>query len=171
MWRRSPCCSEARCRPVKELGMEYRFELRGRKSSIRCIQVLYETSYLMRNIEASQNAGKGFFCLTSSAPLAERRREGFIRQLCQANSRNTDAVEGKYGEVGQSIPVKIIWGTQDNWIPVGTAWRLGKALHAREVIVIERAGHLIMFDQPAELGVELGRWLSAVSLSNKDNRR
>jgi pimeloyl-ACP methyl ester carboxylesterase len=88
-------------------------------------------------------------------------QSGFIRQLCQANWRNTDAVEGRYAEVGENIPVKIVWGAQDDWIPVETAERLCKALHAKEVAIIENAGHLIMYDQSAELGVELGAWLTA----------
>lgn len=96
--------------------------------------------------------------------LKEGGKEGFIRELCQANSRSTDAVEGRYGEVGPKLPVKVIWGAEDNWLKVDTAWRLGKALNAKDIVVIENAGHLIMMDQPAQLGVELGRWLSAVSL-------
>jgi pimeloyl-ACP methyl ester carboxylesterase len=96
--------------------------------------------------------------------MKEGGKAGFIRQLCQADSRSTEDVEGRYGEVGQDIPVKIIWGAEDNWIPVETATRLGKALQAKEVVRIEQAGHLIMYDQPAELGVELGTWLRAVNI-------
>lgn len=95
--------------------------------------------------------------------LREGGKRGFIRELCQANFRSTEAVEGRYGEVGGSVPVKIIWGAEDDWIPVESAWRLGNALKAREVVVVENAGHLSMLDQPAQIGVELGRWLSAVS--------
>jgi pimeloyl-ACP methyl ester carboxylesterase len=95
--------------------------------------------------------------------MKEGGKAGFIRQLCQANSRSTEEVEGRYGEVGQQIPIKIIWGTQDNWLPVEVASRLGKALNAKEIVHIEEAGHLIMYDQPAQLGVELGSWLSSVS--------
>jgi pimeloyl-ACP methyl ester carboxylesterase len=93
--------------------------------------------------------------------LKDGGKKGFIRQLCQANSRSTAAVQGRYAEVGQILPVKIIWGANDEWIPVETAWRLGKALHAKEVVVIENAGHLIMYDQAAQLGIELGRWLAS----------
>jgi pimeloyl-ACP methyl ester carboxylesterase len=91
-------------------------------------------------------------------------QRGFVRELCQANARSTDAVETRYGEVGQRLSVKMIWGAQDNWIPVESAWRLGQALGAKEIAVIENAGHLIMFDQGAQLGVELGTWLTALSL-------
>jgi len=92
--------------------------------------------------------------------LREGGKEGFVRQLCQAGERNTDEVEGRYGEVGREVPVKIIWGAQDRWIGVETAERLGDALGAKEVVVVEDAGHLIMYDQGAQLGVELGVWLS-----------
>lgn len=95
--------------------------------------------------------------------MKEGGKAGFIRQLCQANSRSTEEVEGRYGEVGQQIPVKIIWGAQDNWLSVEVATRLGKALNAKEIVQIEEAGHLIMYDQPAQLGLEIGAWLSNVS--------
>ena len=96
--------------------------------------------------------------------LRERGKEVFIRELCQPNFRSTEPVEERYGEVGPNLPVKIIWGAEDNWIPVESAYRLGAALKAQEVVVTEKAGHLIMLDQGVQLGVELGRWLSAVSL-------
>lgn len=100
---------------------------------------------------------------TLKAPwLREAGKAGFIRELCQANSRNTDAVEGRYGEVGMAMPVKVIWGANDDWIPVKDAHRLGEALNAKEVVTIEKAGHLSMIDQPGQVGVEFARWLSTV---------
>jgi pimeloyl-ACP methyl ester carboxylesterase len=90
-------------------------------------------------------------------------REGFVRQMCQANSRSTDEVEGQYGLVGERVPVKIIWGRDDKWIPAQTADRLAQALNAKEVVVIGEAGHLIMYDQGERLGVELGWWLKSVT--------
>ena len=98
--------------------------------------------------------------------LRKGGKEGFIRELCQANFRSTEPVEERYGEVGPNLPVKVIWGAEDNWIPVEDAYRLAAALKAREIAVIEKAGHLIMFDQGAQLGVELGRWLSTVSIES-----
>jgi pimeloyl-ACP methyl ester carboxylesterase len=97
--------------------------------------------------------------------MKEGGKAGFIRELCQANSRSTEAVEAQYREVGRGIPIKIIWGADDTWIPVESAWRLEHALDAKEVVVIEKAGHLSMLDQPAQFGVELGRWLGAFERS------
>lgn len=93
--------------------------------------------------------------------LREGGKRGFIRELCQANSRSTEEVEARYGEVGPKLPIKIIWGADDKWLPVEVAHRLGNALKAKEVIVIDKAGHLSMIDQGARVGVELGLWLSA----------
>jgi pimeloyl-ACP methyl ester carboxylesterase len=96
--------------------------------------------------------------------MKEGGKAGFIRQLCQANSRSTEETEGRYSEVGQNIPIKIIWGVEDNWILVETAIRLGDALQAKEVVQVEQAGHLIMYDQPAQLGVELASWLNTIGV-------
>ncbi|CAN9116928.1 unnamed protein product [Alternaria alternata] len=93
--------------------------------------------------------------------LAEGGKGGFVRQLCQAAHRSTEEVEGRYAEVGEIMSVKVIWGKQDNWIPVKDAHRLGEVLSAKEVVEVDGAGHLIMYDQPGQLGVELGMWLSS----------
>lgn len=71
-------------------------------------------------------------------------------------------MEGRYHEVGKKIPVRIISGKEDEWVPVETATRLQKKLTAQDVVVIEGAGHLIMYDQPGRLGIDLGCWLSKV---------
>lgn len=93
----------------------------------------------------------------------EEGRRGFVRQMVQANSRSTEAVEGMYPRVGAKMPVRVIWGKEDKWIPVETAERLRKQLNGRDVVLIEGAGHLVMYDQEGKLGVELGWWLRDVS--------
>ncbi|KAI1618294.1 Alpha/Beta hydrolase protein [Exophiala viscosa] len=93
---------------------------------------------------------------------SDEGKRGFVRQLMQANSRNTEEVESKYAEVGKKLPIRIIWGKQDGWLPVDIAERLKEKLNAKEVVLIDGAGHLIMYDQQAKLGVELTWWLSQV---------
>jgi hypothetical protein len=44
---------------------------------------------------------------------------------------------------------------------VETAGRLKDKINAWNVVVIEGAGHLVMYDQEARLGVELGWWLGS----------
>ena len=97
--------------------------------------------------------------------LREGGKQGFIRQLCQANYRSTDQVEPHYPDLGQRLPIKIIWGADDGWIPVETAEKLRSALNAHEVVVITRAGHLVMYDQPGQLGIELGIWLQSLDFN------
>ncbi|KAI1261505.1 Alpha/Beta hydrolase protein [Xylariaceae sp. FL1019] len=109
---------------------------------------------------AYQELSKETMQMLKAPWLKKGGKQGFIRQLCQADSRSTDEVESRYKTVGPNLPVKIIWGSDDKWIAAESAWRLGDALRAKEVVTIEKAGHLIMYDQPAQLGVELGRWLS-----------
>lgn len=90
---------------------------------------------------------------------SEEGRRAFIRQMVQANSRSTEEVEGRYPEVGKGMPVQIIWGTEDQWIPVETAERLKEKLNAQHVVRIKEAGHLVMYDQEGKLGAEIGWWL------------
>ena len=95
--------------------------------------------------------------------LEDGGREGFIREICQANCRRSEDIEGRYGEVGSKIPVKVIWGVNDDWLPLEMAHRLAKAVNAKETVTIQEAGHLILYDQRAQLGVEIGHWLASVS--------
>lgn len=86
--------------------------------------------------------------------------ERFLREMVQAHYRDTGGLEDRYASVGGMAPTKIVWGKDDAWIPVGTAERLGRALGAEEVVVVEEAGHLVQYDQPGRLAIEVGLWLS-----------
>lgn len=113
---------------------------------------------------AHKDLGKETMAILKSPwTSSDEGRRGFVRQMIQANSRSTEEVEAKYPEVGEKIPVQIIWGKEDRWIPAETAERLKEKLHAERVVLIEDAGHLVMYDQEGMLGVELGWWLSRVS--------
>ena len=96
------------------------------------------------------------------APWLEGGMHGcknFLREMVQGHHRETGAIEDQYASVGGKTPTKIIWGKDDAWILSETAQRLGRALHAQEVVVIEEAGHLVQYDQPSKLAVEVGLWL------------
>lgn len=85
--------------------------------------------------------------------------ERFLQEMIQAHYRDVSDVETQYSGVGGRLPIKIVWGMEDTWIPVATAEKLKKALNAEEVVLIEEAGHLIQYDQPSKLAVEVGLWL------------
>ncbi|BCS26688.1 alpha/beta fold hydrolase [Aspergillus puulaauensis] len=88
---------------------------------------------------------------------------GFIRQIAQADARDVEEVEGRYGEVGSAIPVKVVWGVEDQWIPVERAEELARRIGASEEVLIEDAGHLVMVDQPERVAIEIMGWLMRVT--------
>ena len=71
--------------------------------------------------------------------------------------RYTDEVEPRYGEI--DLPVLVVWGTDDTWIPVDRAHRLAGMIPGAELRLIEDAGHLIQLDQPVALATTLTSWL------------
>lgn len=81
----------------------------------------------------------------------------FYRQIAQADERYTDEIEPRYSEI--DIPVMVVWGQQDTWIPVDRAHRLRAIIPGAQARLVEGAGHLIQLDQPAALATCLSRWL------------
>jgi pimeloyl-ACP methyl ester carboxylesterase len=83
----------------------------------------------------------------------------FYRQIAQADQAYTDEIEGLYPEL--DVPVLVVWGCEDTWIPVDRAHRLSELVPGAQLRLIDAAGHLIQLDQPAALATTLTRWLSA----------
>jgi pimeloyl-ACP methyl ester carboxylesterase len=93
--------------------------------------------------------------------LSEEGQGAFYRQIAAADERFTDEIQDRYGEL--DLPVKVIWGRDDAWIPVDRAHRLGDLIPGAEVEVVDDAGHLIHYDAPVQLAIALHRWLTKVS--------
>ena len=96
------------------------------------------------------------------APWLEGGTQGsekFLKEMVQAHNRDTGVLENEYARVGTLLPTTIIWGRDDAWIPVDTAHRLKEALNAEQLVVIDEAGHLVQYDQPGSLALEVGLWL------------
>jgi len=81
--------------------------------------------------------------------LGAEGRAAFYRQIAQADQRFTDEIEPRYGEL--DLPVRIVWGTEDTWIPVDRAHRLAAAIPGAELHLVPAAGHLIQLDAPEAL--------------------
>lgn len=81
----------------------------------------------------------------------------FYRQIAAADQRFTDEVEGRYGSI--DLPVQVVWGAEDTWIPVERATRLTEMIDGAQLEVIEGAGHLVPYDAPVRLAMVLQRWL------------
>lgn len=83
----------------------------------------------------------------------------FYRQIAQADQAYTDEIQGQYGSL--DLPVLVVWGKNDTWIPVDRARLLSELIPRAQFELIDGAGHLIQFDQQVRLATTLHRWLSS----------
>ena len=93
--------------------------------------------------------------------LGDQGQAAFYRQIAQADQAHTDDLEPLYP--GLDLPVLVVWGTHDAWIPPDRAHRLAGLIPGAQLRLIEGAGHLIQLDQPEQLAVTLHSWLLARS--------
>lgn len=70
----------------------------------------------------------------------------FYRQIAQMDQRYTDEVEPAYGPM--DWPVRILWGEQDEWIPIARGRRLAESLTGGVLTAVPGAGHLVQEDAP-----------------------
>ncbi|GAA4430028.1 alpha/beta hydrolase [Georgenia halophila] len=92
--------------------------------------------------------------------LTTAGQAAFYRQIAQADERFTDDLEPRLGDL--AVPVQVVWGREDAWIPLDRAHRLVRAIPGAGLSVVDDAGHLIQLDAPVMLATELGRWLASV---------
>jgi pimeloyl-ACP methyl ester carboxylesterase len=88
----------------------------------------------------------------------EAGKAAFYRQIAQADEGWTAEVEPLLDEL--RIPVHVVWGAEDAWIPVDHAHRLAAAIPCATLTVLPDAGHLVQLDAPVALATELHRWLA-----------
>ncbi len=88
----------------------------------------------------------------------EEGQAAFYRQIAQADEAHTDEIEPRYPDL--DLPVLVVWGEEDRWIPVDRAHRLHDLIPDSRLRVIEGAGHLVQLDRPEALTATLTRWLS-----------
>lgn len=91
------------------------------------------------------------------APWLGDNQAAFYRQIAQADERFTAEAEHHYGDI--KVPTQIVWGTDDEWIPIDRAHRLASLIPNSSVEIIEGAGHLVHEDRPTELTTTIRRWL------------
>jgi pimeloyl-ACP methyl ester carboxylesterase len=97
---------------------------------------------------------------TLMAPWLEAAGQAaFYRQIAEADQAYTDEIQGLYPRL--DLPVLVVWGTNDSWIPVDRAHLLTELIPEAQLELIEEAGHLVHFDQPVQLATRLHRWLTS----------
>jgi len=85
-------------------------------------------------------------------------QSAFYRQIQQADQHFTDEIEPKYSSI--TCPVLILWGEQDEWIPISKGRQLHAAIPTSEFYSIPNAGHLVQEDDPANLVSHLIKFLA-----------
>ncbi|WP_024806482.1 alpha/beta fold hydrolase [Nocardia sp. BMG51109] len=83
----------------------------------------------------------------------------FYRQIAQYDEKFLRDNENRAGEI--DIPVHIVWGEQDAWIPPDRAHRLQQLIPGSTARLVPGANHLIHYDQPVALMHEVRSWLDA----------
>lgn len=100
--------------------------------------------------------------------LTAEGQAAFYRQIAQADQRWTDDIEPLYPTL--DLPVHVIWGENDDWIPVDRAKRLHDLIPSSELTLLPDAGHLVHLDNPIGLTAAVLRWLRQVDPGGSNSR-
>lgn len=85
----------------------------------------------------------------------------FYRQIVDYDERYLRENEELLANM--TVPVHIVWGDQDAWIPVERADRLHNLIPHSTVRKVPGSNHLIQFDAPEQLMYEVASWLDRAS--------
>ncbi|CAD6556141.1 alpha/beta fold hydrolase [Paraburkholderia metrosideri] len=90
--------------------------------------------------------------------LGATGQAAFYRQIAQMDQRYTDEVEARYSQI--RCPVQILWGEQDQWIPLERGRQLADTIPAARFYAVPNAGHLMQEDAPEAIVAAALRWFS-----------
>lgn len=145
-------------------GSDYFRLVREHADAFSAVPAPMHEGALRAYIEGASHAGLARPALDALvAPwLGAAGQAAFYRQIAQADQRHTDEVEPHYSDI--DVPVLVVWGSEDRWIPLKQGRRLAALIPDAELEVVEGAGHLVHLDQPVALAASLQRWLLAQTL-------
>jgi pimeloyl-ACP methyl ester carboxylesterase len=86
---------------------------------------------------------------TAAPWLGPEGKPALYRQMAQADQRYTDEVEPRYGEI--TMPVLVLWGEEDAWIPIEQGRKLAKAIPGARFVSLPDTGHLVIEEAPGAL--------------------
>jgi len=78
--------------------------------------------------------------------LGDTGQKAFWRQVAQMDDKYTEEVEWRYGEM--RCPVMILWGQDDEWIPIADGHELARRMSAASFMPVPNAKHLVQEDAP-----------------------
>lgn len=85
----------------------------------------------------------------------------FYRQIAQMDQRFTDEVEGLYGRM--DCPVTVLWGRNDEWIPVEKGIALAAAISNAPCLIVPDSGHLVQEDRPEAIVAAVLKHLASIT--------
>ena len=85
----------------------------------------------------------------------------FYRQIIDYDERYLRDNEASLAKL--AVPVHIVWGEQDAWIPVERAHRLHALIPHSTMRTVPGSNHLIHYDAPERLMYEVASWLDRLS--------
>ncbi len=71
----------------------------------------------------------------------------FYRQIAQMDVKYTREIAGDLERLRQ-MPVQVLWGEEDNWLPVAQGESLASLISETALIRVKAAGHLMQEDAP-----------------------
>lgn len=77
----------------------------------------------------------------------------YYRQIAQYDYEYTDWLEARYPAI--SVPVTVLWGEHDQWVPLATGERVQALIPGGELRILPDAGHFSMIDTPGLFAREL----------------
>lgn len=83
----------------------------------------------------------------------EHGKAAFYRQIAQADSKYTDEYQDKFSDF--DVPTLILWGEEDQWIPVEQAHLLHSKIKTSKLVTIPEAGHLVIEEKPDQVATEI----------------
>jgi len=87
-------------------------------------------------------------------------QRAFYQQIASLTAADTRPIAGQLGAT--RCPVRIGWGRDDPWIPVGQAYELQSRLPGHpDVVVLDDVGHLAPYEDPSAVTVALRKWIAS----------
>lgn len=101
--------------------------------------------------------------------LGEQGEPAFYRQIADYDEHYLAENERRLGQL--DLPVRVLWGAEDAWIPTDTGERVASLIRGASFSIVAGAGHLVHYDAPVALADELRVWLSTHAGADREARR
>ncbi len=101
--------------------------------------------------------------------LGAAGQAGFYRQIAQANELHTLEIVDRLGDI--DVPVLILWGEEDTWIPVDRGAELSRRIPGSEFQPVSGAGHLVIEERPGELARRITAFAQRLDRSTPSPQR